>query len=148
MFNDNDYFNRPGLLAVCKIQKKRQRQISSSMTTSTSTKHVMWLKKKSATPPIALLWLKVISLMDISVGNELLPLSMSLSASLSLPLCLPILLFLSLSLKSSFHFYYIFRCASISWIHVGESLSESVINVFEILSNLGHIFIQSRFRVG
>ena len=116
MFNDNDYFNRPGLLAVCKIQKKRQRQISSSMTTSTSTKHVMWLKKKSATPPIALLWLKVISLMDISVGNELLPLSMSLSASLSLPLCLPILLFLSLSLKSSFHFYYIFyiiKCVSL-----------------------------------
>ena len=30
----------------------------------------------------------------------------------------------------------IFRCASISWIHVGEWLS----NVFEILSNLGHIF--------
>ena len=30
----------------------------------------------------------------------------------------------------------IFRCVSISWIHVGES----VINVFEILSNLQHIF--------
>ena len=45
------------------------------------------------------------------------------------------------------------RCASISWIHVGEWLSESFINVFEILSNLGHIFrvcsgcVQSVFRV-
>ena len=33
----------------------------------------------------------------------------------------------------------IFRCASISWIHVGESVSESLIHVFEILSNLGHM---------
>ena len=30
----------------------------------------------------------------------------------------------------------LFRCASISWIHDGDW----VINVFEILSNLGHIF--------
>ena len=43
----------------------------------------------------------------------------------------------------------LFRCASISWMHVGESL----INVFEILLNLGHIFrvcseyVQSMFRV-
>ena len=34
----------------------------------------------------------------------------------------------------------LFRCASISWIHVGKSVSHSVIDVFEILSNLGHIF--------
>ena len=34
----------------------------------------------------------------------------------------------------------LFRCASISWIHVEESVTESVINVFEILSNLGLIF--------
>ena len=34
----------------------------------------------------------------------------------------------------------IFRCASISWIHVEESVSQSLSNVFEILSNLGHIF--------
>ena len=43
----------------------------------------------------------------------------------------------------------LFRCASISWISVGDWL----INVFEILSNLGHIFrvclecVQSVFRV-
>ena len=30
----------------------------------------------------------------------------------------------------------LFRCVSISWINVGESLT----NVFKILSNLGHIF--------
>ena len=47
----------------------------------------------------------------------------------------------------------IFRCASISWIHVGESVSHSVIHVFEILSNLGHLIrvlsecVQSVFRV-
>ena len=34
----------------------------------------------------------------------------------------------------------LFRCASISWIHVGKSVSHSVIDVFEILSNLEHIF--------
>ena len=34
----------------------------------------------------------------------------------------------------------IFRRASISLIHVGESVSESVGNFFEILSNLGHLF--------
>ena len=39
----------------------------------------------------------MISLLDISLGNGLLPLSMSLSSSLSLK-------FLSLSLKSSFRF--------------------------------------------
>ena len=47
----------------------------------------------------------------------------------------------------------IFRRASISLIHVGESVSESVGNFFEILSNLWHIFrvcpeyVQSVFRV-
>ena len=47
----------------------------------------------------------------------------------------------------------LFRCASISWIHVGKSVSHSVIDVFEILSNLGHIFrlssvfVQVMFRV-
>ena len=75
---------------------------------TTSTKQAMWMKRESATPLIALLWLKVISLPDISLGNELLPLSLSLSSSLSLPLSLPTLLFLSLSLKSSFHFYVFF----------------------------------------
>ena len=45
------------------------------------------------------------------------------------------------------------RCASISWIHVGESVSESLIHVFEILSTLGHIisvcsgYVQGMFRV-
>ena len=33
----------------------------------------------------------------------------------------------------------VFRCASISWIHDGESVSNSLINVFEISSSLGHI---------
>ena len=48
----------------------------------------------------------------------------------------------------------LFRCANISWIHVGESVSHSVINVLRILSNLGHIFrlspvyAQGMFRVG
>ena len=43
----------------------------------------------------------------------------------------------------------LFRCASIYWIHVGEQLS----NVFEICSNLEHIFracseyVQSMYRV-
>ena len=48
--------------------------------------------------------------------------------------------------------FHIFRCASISWIHVGESVSESLIHVFEFLSNLGHIirlssgYVQGMFR--
>ena len=34
----------------------------------------------------------------------------------------------------------LFRCASISWIHVEESVSQWLIHVFEILSNITHIF--------
>merc|ERR1712240_97237 len=34
----------------------------------------------------------------------------------------------------------LFRCASISWTHVGRSVNQSLFNVFDILSNLGHIF--------
>ena len=47
----------------------------------------------------------------------------------------------------------LFRCTLISWIHVGESVAESLIDVFEILSNLWHIFrvcseyVQGMFRV-
>ena len=122
VFNDNDYFNRAGLLAFWEIQKKRKQILSSTTTTTTSTRHSIWMKRESATPPIALLWLKVISLLDISLGNDLLPLSMSLSSSLSLPLCLPILLFLSLSLKGSFHFYVFLPL--LLWLHKHNIFAE------------------------
>ena len=41
----------------------------------------------------------------------------------------------SFNMEEIFGNHAILRCASNSWIHVGESVS----NVFEILSNLGHI---------
>ena len=47
----------------------------------------------------------------------------------------------------------LFRCASISWIYVEESVTESLTNVFEIFSDHWHMFrvcsryVQGMFRV-